>query len=269
VDELLAASVNPLVGRQAELASLRSALAGARLVTVTGAGGVGKTRLALAALEGHGGRVVMVELAAVLEPALLTAFVLAAGGVRSQPGADLSDTLARGLAGRQTVLLLDNCEHVRDEAASLCARLLLAAPELRIMATSRAPLEVPGETTFELSPLSLGPGGDAVALFVDRGRRSSRSFTCDRESLAAIEVLCAELDGLPLAIELAAARTRMLDVRQISADLGYRLDVLAAGGMTFRVTVRCAHQCSGAPACCQRPSASCSSVCRCLPVDGS
>ncbi len=229
MDELLAASVNPLVGRQAELASLRSALAGTRLVTVTGAGGVGKTRLALSALEGCGGRVVMVELTAVLEPALLTAFVLAAAGVRSQPGADLSGTLARGLAGRRTVLLLDNCEHVRDEAASLCARLLLAAPELQILATSRVPLDVPGETTFELLPLSLGAGGDAVALFVDRGRRASRSFTGDEESLAAIEVLCAELDGLPLAIELAAARTRMLDIRQISADLGRRLDLLAGG----------------------------------------
>ena len=229
MDELLAASVNPLVGRQAELASLRSALAGTRLVTVTGPGGVGKTRLALAALEGYEGRVVMVELAALLEPAVLTAFVVATAGVRSQPGADPLDTLAMGLAGRQTVLLLDNCEHVRDEAASLCARLLLAPGELQILATSRVPLEVPGETTFELSPLSLGAGGDAVALFVDRGRRASRSFTCDRESLAAVEGLCAELDGLPLAIELAAARTRMLDIRQISADLGRRLDLLAGG----------------------------------------
>lgn len=229
MDELLAASVNPLVGRRAELASLRSALAGARLVTVTGPGGVGKTRLALAALEGQEGRVVTVELAAMLEPALLTAFVLAAAGVRSEPGVSVLDTLARDLAGRQTMLLLDNCEHVREEAASLCARLLLAAPELRILATSRVTLEIPGETTFELSPLSLGAGGDAVALFVDRASRASRSFAPDREALAAIEGLCAELDGLPLAIELAAARTRMLDIGQISAELRRRLDLLAGG----------------------------------------
>jgi predicted ATPase/DNA-binding CsgD family transcriptional regulator len=229
VDELLAASVNPLIGRQAELASLRAALAAARLVTVTGPGGVGKTRLALAALEGHRDRVVTAELVAVLEPAQLVAFVLAACGVRPQPGADVFETLASSLMGRRTVLLLDNCEHVREEAASVCAGLLLAAPELHIVATSRVPLEVPGEATFELAPLSLGAGGDAVALFVDRARRASRFFVCDDEALSTVEGLCAELDGLPLAIELAAARTRMLDIGQISADLGRRLDLLAGG----------------------------------------
>ncbi len=229
MNELLAAAVSPLVGRDRELAALRKARDGARLVTVTGPGGVGKTRLALAALEGRSGRVVAAELAAVIEHELLTASVLAAAGVPPQPGADLFETLARSLSERPTVLLLDNCEHLRGDAAALCARLLLAAPGLRILATSRVPLGVPGERTFELSPLSLGAGGEAVALFLDRARRASRSFECDRETLASIERLCGELDGLPLAIELAAARTRLLDVERIATDLRRRLDLLAGG----------------------------------------
>jgi predicted ATPase/DNA-binding NarL/FixJ family response regulator len=229
VHELLAAGLSPLVGREVELEALRRALGEARLVTLIGPGGVGKTRLALAALEGWRGDTVAVELAAVTEPDRVPGSVLAAAGVRQETGVDPAQTLADRLAGSERILLLDNCEQVRETVAALCGRLLTAAPQLRVLATSRIPIGVPGEQAFELAPLSLGPEGDAVRLFLDRAGRASRAFTADNEVRAQVEKLCAELDGLPLAIELAAARTRVLDVRRIALDLERRLDMLGGG----------------------------------------
>lgn len=228
--ELLATELSPLVGRQSELAALGATLAEARLVSITGPGGVGKTRLALAVIDGAPGDAVKSSLAAVTEPELLVGAVIDAAGIRPEPGIDELATLTAGLAGREAVVLLDNCEQLREATAELCAELLGAVADLRLLVTSRMALGIPGEVTFELPPLSLGADGDAVALFLDRAHRASRGFSTDARTREHIAELCHDLDGLPLAVELAAARTRFLSVEQIATDLARRLDLLADGG---------------------------------------
>ena len=224
MEELVAVSLSPLVGRERDLAELRGALQQAQLVTVTGPGGVGMTRLALAAVPPA--RRAALGTTPAEEPAVLA--VLAALGGRPEPGIDPVLTIATLVSEPGTVLLLDNCEHLHDAVAELCGALLGLVPELRILATSRFALGVPGELVFELTPLSLGIDGDAVRLFVDRARRASRGFAIDDEATDEIAQLCAALDGLPLAIELAAARTRMLSVEQITADLAAGLDMVSS-----------------------------------------
>jgi predicted ATPase/DNA-binding CsgD family transcriptional regulator len=226
VRELLARNLSPLVGRESELRALRAALSESQIVTVTGPGGVGKTRLALASIGDADPPPLNVELGAIREPGLVVSAVMEAASVRPESGVAPLSTLVAALAQQRRVLLLDNCEHLRDGVAQLCAELLHALPELRILLTSRVILGVPGETGFELAPLSLGKEGDAVALFIDRARRASRSFEADADTVA---TLSAALDGLPLAIELAAARTKLFDVERIAADLARRLDLLAGG----------------------------------------
>lgn len=239
MEELVAAELSPLVGRDAEIVELRRRLAGPGLVTVTGPGGVGKTRLALAAVAGATPAATTVELATV-EPAtvelatvtdadVLAVAILARVGRQRESGVDPLATLAASLEDGGRVLLLDNCEHLLEAVRELCGRLLRSAPALRILATSRTRLELPGEETFELAPLSLGSDGDAARLFLERAGRASRAFSADAESLVQIARLCEELDGLPLAIELAAARTRMLDLTRIANDLERRLDLTGGG----------------------------------------
>lgn len=219
--------LSPLIGREREIAELRDTLGSARLVTVTGPGGVGKTRLALAALDSAVEESAAVELAPIDRPEAVPYAVLAALGARAEPGVEPLAALSANLADHRLTLLLDNCEHIRSAAAELCERLLLDAPEVRVLATSQVPLGVPGEVTFELAPLALGVDSEAVRLFVDRARRARRSFSTDPETVEHIATLCAQLDGLPLAIELAAARTRVLDVERIAGDVGRRLDMLS------------------------------------------
>jgi predicted ATPase/DNA-binding CsgD family transcriptional regulator len=236
--ELTIARLSPMIGRRAELASLRAALRSARLVTVTGPGGVGKTRLALAALEagpgassdGSAASSAAIELASLADGGAIAERVLGVLGGRVEAGVEPVEALVAHLNSQPMTILLDNCEHLRRDAARLCERLLLGASEVRVLATSREPLGVAGEVVFALEPLSLGGSGDAVALFLDRAARASRTFTAGPEALATIAGLCAQLDGLPLAIELAAARTRVIELERIATDLARRLDFLGDAG---------------------------------------
>ena len=237
-----APALTSFVGRAAAVREVAGLLAQYRLVTVTGPGGSGKTRLAGEVAKPESGRfadgVWLAELAAVRDPAQIPAVVAAALGVRGQPGVPTGEALARVLARRQLLLILDNCEHVIGAAAGLCAGLLSACDELRVLATSREPLRVAGEARYRLAPLTL-PGPDdptdvavmseAVALFVDRARRADARFTLDRETGSAVARLVARLDGMPLAIELAAARVEALGVTQLLDRLDDRFELLAGG----------------------------------------
>ena len=191
-------------------------------MTVTGPGGVGKTRLAAEVARGLAGRfadgVCLVELAAVPEGALVSAAVAVALGVRQAPGMSIVESLAAVLARQQLLVLLDNCEHVLGAAAELCGMLLPLADDIRVLATSREPLGLTGEARYRLPPLGLpapGPAADvggsaAVALFADRARQADPHFVLSAETGPVVAQLVQHLDGMPLAIELAAARVEAL-----------------------------------------------------------
>ena len=228
------------IGRAGPVDEVARLLGQYRLVTVTGPGGAGKTRLAGEVAERVAGRfadgVWLAELATVGDPALVASVVAAALGVREQAGLPAADALARVLARQQLLLVLDNCEHVIGAAAALCAGLLAACDDVRVLATSREPLAVAGEARYRLGPLALpGPdaadvaGFEAVALFADRARRAEAGFVLDGESGPVVALLVARLDGMPLAIELAAARAEALGVAQLLDRLDDRFGLLAAG----------------------------------------
>jgi predicted ATPase/class 3 adenylate cyclase/DNA-binding CsgD family transcriptional regulator len=227
------------VGRAGPVREVAGLLGECRLVTVTGPGGVGKTRLAGAVARQVAGRfadgVWLVELAPVGDPVLVPAVVAAALGVRGQPGVSAAEALAGVLARLQLLLVLDNCEHVIGGAAELCGGLLAAADDLLILATSREPLAVAGEARYRLGPLAVpGPderaeGAEAVALFADRARRADPRFAVDEQTGPAVARLVARLDGMPLAIELAAARVEALGVAQLADRLDDSLALLAGG----------------------------------------
>jgi predicted ATPase/DNA-binding SARP family transcriptional activator len=237
------APLSSFVGRAADLDALGRLVASSRLVTVVGPGGAGKTRLAheIGMRRQADEDVWMVELAALGDPAAITDAVILALGVADRSivgGANLADDgaasafdrVADHIDGRPTVLLLDNCEHVVSEAARVAEGLLRACPSLRIIATSREALAVGGETLWPIPPLSRS---DATALFLDRaaavGGLDSEPGDGD---VTAIDELCRRLDGLPLAIELAAARTRALPVQQLAARLDDRFRLLTGGART-------------------------------------
>ena len=179
----------------------------------------------------------LAELAPVQDPALVEAVVAAALGVREQPGVPLAEVLARALSRRQLLLVLDNCEHVIGAAAELCAGLLAACDDVRVLATSREPLRIAGEARYRLGPLSLpdgdapadASGSEAVALFADRARQADPGFVLDEATRPAVARLVARLDGMPLAIELAAARVEALGVGQLADRLDDRFGLLTAG----------------------------------------
>ena len=211
---------------------------------MTGPGGAGKTRLAGEVAERVAGRfadgVWLVELETVRDPAQVAAAVAAALRVRQQPGVPAAEALARVLARRQLLLVLDNCEHVIDAAAGLCAGLLSAADDVRVLATSREPLRAVGEARYRLAPLALPDpdkpddaagvaGCEAVALFVDRARRVDVGFALDARTGPVVARLVARLDGMPLAIELAAARVEAVGVAQLLDLLDDRFGLLVAG----------------------------------------
>jgi predicted ATPase/DNA-binding CsgD family transcriptional regulator len=211
-----------------------------RLVTVTGPGGVGKTRLAGEVARQVAGRFAdgawLAELAPVADPARVAAAVAAALRVRERPGIPAAAALERVLSRQQLLLVLDSCEQVIGAAAALCAELLAACDEVRILATSREPLRVAGETRYRLAPLSVpGPddtdfgGSEAVALFADRARRADAHFVLDGETGPLVGRLVARLDGMPLAIELAAARVETLGVAQLLDRIDDRFTLLTAG----------------------------------------
>jgi predicted ATPase/DNA-binding SARP family transcriptional activator len=227
----LPAESTTLVGRQHELDRIARLLASPtpRLVTLTGTGGSGKSRLALRAAAqqqtAFPGRVFMIALAPVAGPELVIPAIAEALGVPETGGRSLLDSLATHLAHRDTLLVLDNFEHVLDAAADVSA-LLAACPPLRIIATSRVPLRVKAEHEFEVPPLERDP---AVELFAERAREIRHDFTVGSANAGHVAQLCARLDGLPLAIELAAARVRLLTPEAMLARMEHRLDLLTTG----------------------------------------
>jgi predicted ATPase len=237
------------VGRGSELAALRQQLVAHRLVTLVGMGGCGKTRMAAQAaadaLDAYPDGVWLVELASLSEPSLVEQQLATVLGIREAaaggPGAwTLTDRLVDHLAAHRTLVLLDNCEHLVAACAALAARLVGACPELTVLATSREPLGVAGEVTVGVPPLAVPDSPDpaqisnveAVRLFVDRAEMAVPSFELTADNAAAVMSICRRLDGIPLAIELAAARTRALTPQQLDARLGDRFRLLAGGSRT-------------------------------------
>ncbi|WP_406738216.1 winged helix-turn-helix domain-containing protein [Streptomyces sp. NBC_00853] len=226
------------VGREPELAALRGDLARLRLVTLTGPGGSGKTRLAEHAAAAHPEAGWIVELARLDQPAAVPGAVLSALGLRESSlvtrepptpaGTDPTARIVEHCAHRSLLLVLDNCEHVIGAAAELAERLLTHCPGVRILATSREPLGVPGETVRPVEPL---PPDPAHQLFADRGAAARPGFS-PTDDPAAVAEICTRLDGLPLAIELAAARLRLLTPRQIADRLDDRFRLLTSGART-------------------------------------
>jgi non-specific serine/threonine protein kinase len=215
-----------------------------RLITVTGAGGVGKTRLAeevtrRAASEFADGAW-MIELATVREPALVPVAVATALGIRQAPGISITDTLTASLAQRQLLLILDNCEHVLDAVTQFCDALLTYADDVRILCTSREPLGLAAEARYRLAPLALpdrnNPGeaesSEAVTLFADRARQLDPRFRLDDDSRGTVIRLVQRLDGIPLAIELAAARIESLGLAQLVSRLDDRFHLLVNANRT-------------------------------------
>jgi len=234
-------ALTSFVGRAGPVSEVAVLLDRDRLVTVTGPGGAGKTRLAGEVANQVAGRfadgVWLAELAPVRDPALVPAVVAAALGVREQPGLPAAGALARVLAQRQLLLVLDNCEHVIGAAAELCAGLLAACDDVRVLATSREPLRVAGEARYRLGPLTLpdpndmahAAGSEAVALFADRARQADPRFVLDGQVGPVVARLVRRLDGMPLAIELAAARVEALGVRQLLDRIDARFVLLDGG----------------------------------------
>jgi predicted ATPase/DNA-binding CsgD family transcriptional regulator len=235
------AALTSFVGRAGAVDDVAAELAEYRLVTVTGPGGAGKTRLAGEVARQVAGRfadgVWLAELAAVRDPAQVAAVVATALGVRNMPSVAAADALAHALAGRQLLLVLDNCEHVIGAAAELCGRLLLGADDVRVLATSREPLRIAGEARYRLAPLTLADPeylesareSEAVTLFADRARQADRGFALDETTGPIVAQLVARLDGMPLAIELAAARVDALGVAQLLDRIDDRFGLLADG----------------------------------------
>jgi len=231
---------NSFVGREEDLDELRKLLSISRMVTLTGPGGIGKTRLALRALALTASEfpdgVCYVELADLTNPDLVVARVASSAGVAEEHGRPLLDTLADALRLRGLLLALDNCEHLLDACAEVCHRLLASSAELRLLATSREPLRVAGEAVWPVPPLPFAPSGRspgaAVQLFSERARAAAPDFTLTPENAGVVAQLCRSLEGIPLAIELAAARARTLTVDQIRMRVADRFALLTLGDRT-------------------------------------
>jgi predicted ATPase/DNA-binding CsgD family transcriptional regulator len=237
----LPAELSSLVGRAAEIAAVLKRLRAARVITLTGPGGCGKTRLALRvaalAADGFEDGARLVELASLTDPALVPASVAEALGVPERDAADPLEAILRALAGRELLVVLDNCEHVLGMAGQVVVMLAGQCPGVRILATSRERLDVPGELVFPVPPLGLPEDGSAGALaaseagrlFVARARAASPAFTLTDGNSAAVAEVCSRLDGMPLAIELAAARCPALGPAQLAARLEGHPGLLSGG----------------------------------------
>jgi predicted ATPase/class 3 adenylate cyclase len=262
----LPVQLTSFIGREWEMAEVKRLLATTRLLTLTGTGGCGKTRLALQigaeSLSDYADGVWCVELAALSDPSLAPQAVASALGVREEPNRPILSTLSDHLRSKSLLLILDNCEHLVTACAQVAETLLRTCPNLRVLATSREALNVMGETTWRVPSLSLPdlkqwsmvngqwsmPSAmtqyDAVRLFVERARASRPDFAMTGQNASAVVQLCHRLDGIPLAMELAAARVRALSVEQIEARLGDRFALLTSGNrmalprhQTLRATI--------------------------------
>ena len=228
----LPTQINSFVGRHQEMEAVKALLSVHRLVTLTGAGGAGKTRLSLQVaadlLEQHEDGIFFVEMAALSDSSLLPQAIASAVGVREEPGRALLETLSGYLRTKRLLLLLDNCEHLVNAAANLTQTLLQSCPSLQVLATSREALNVPGEKIWRVPSLA---GPDAMRLFVERARLHGE-FVLNRGNSEAVTQVCSRLDGIPLALELAAARVKMLSPAQIASRLDDRFRLLTGGSRT-------------------------------------
>lgn len=242
----LRVQLTSFIGREREMADVRQLLSSARLVTLLGSGGAGKTRLALQVaadlLEAYADGVWLIELAPISDPALVPQTVASTLGLR-EPARQAADSLVDFLQSKSLLLVMDNCEQVLAATADLCALLLRRCPRLRILATSRETLGIAGETSYRVPSLSLPdpqhlPSPEtmnqfaAIRLFVERTVLYQPAFRVTTGNLKAITELCRRLDGIPLAIELAAARIKVLTVEQIAARLDDRFRLLTGGTRT-------------------------------------
>ncbi|WBB60488.1 LuxR C-terminal-related transcriptional regulator [Streptomyces sp. WMMC500] len=235
----LPAEATSFVGRRQELALLDACLRQARLVTLTGPGGVGKTRTAVRGAHRLRSRfpdgVTLVPLSALADPRLLPNTVAAALDLPEQTALPAEDALAAYLKDKTALLILDTCEHLVDASAVLAEELLRAAPQLHVVATSRQPLDVAGEHILPIPPLAVadsGPADDALQLFTDRAAAAVPGFTVDDDNRADVLALCRRLDGIPLAIELAVSRLRVLSPEEMLNRLDHRFQLLTGGRRT-------------------------------------
>jgi predicted ATPase len=239
--------VTPLLGRDEVVAEVEALIAKAPLVTLVGTGGVGKTRVALQAgadvLDGSGDGVWFVELAPLSDPGLVAGTIASTLGLREQPERPVLETLLRYLKNRRMLLILDNCEHVIAETARIAEAILRDCPEVRLLATSREALRITGEHPYRMPSLAVPPDGSAltaadavhhgaVALFAQRAAISDARFSLNDENAPVVGEIVRRLDGIPLAIELAAARVRVLTLPQIAKKLDERFAVLTGGSRT-------------------------------------
>jgi len=242
----LPVQLTSFVGRDQELAEVKKLLQDTHMLTLTGPGGTGKTRLALQlaanVLETFSNGVWLVELAPLTDPMLVTQTIASMLGVREQPGRTILDALTDYVRAKNMLLILDNCEHLIEVCAKLADSLLRAAPRLKILATSREALGIAGETAYrvpslplpspQLHDLNVLAQNDCVHLFVDRALAAYPSFRIKEKNASAVADICRRLDGIPLAIELAAARTKVFPPEEIAARLDDRFKLLTGGSRT-------------------------------------
>jgi predicted ATPase/DNA-binding CsgD family transcriptional regulator len=230
----LPVQLTSFVGRSLQMDELRPEIVGNRLVTLTGAGGAGKTRLAIEVAgqmtSYFSDGIWYADLAPVTHPVVVPITVARAFGLPDQPGRSITDTLLSFVRERQILLVLDNCEHLLEASAALVSELLAACPNVTILATSREPLSVPGEVSWQVPSLSLAD--EAVELFSDRARRARPDFVVSEDNTQTVADICRRLDGMPLAIELAAARVRSLSLDEIVGSLHDRFRLLTGGART-------------------------------------
>jgi len=241
--------VTSLVGREEELAAVRGLLGTTRLLTLTGSGGAGKTRLALQVgadvLDEYADGVWLVELAAVTDERLVPQVAATALGLREEPGRPIVETLLDAVRAKRLLLILDNCEHLVRASGELAERIIGSCPDVRVLATSREVLGAAGEVTWRVPSLALPPTGEglaprvetvsqyaAVRLFIERAESVLPGFAVTNDSAPAVAEICWRLDGIPLAIELAAARVNVLSTEQILARLDDRFRLLTGGRRT-------------------------------------
>jgi predicted ATPase/DNA-binding CsgD family transcriptional regulator len=238
----LPAQVSSFIGRDVELAEVRRLLAGSRLVTLTGTGGAGKTRLALQAaaalVDNAGDGVWFADLAPLHDPGLVAVIVANVLGIRQEPGRPAVDTLVAAVGGRSLLVLLDNCEHLISACAKVADALMRSCPNLTLLATSREPLGIDGEQVYRIPSMATPAEGDdtqaiqsceAVRLFEDRAGAQGVRLAWDGPAAGVTGRICRRLDGIPLAIELAAARLRVMPAAELEARLDERFALLTGG----------------------------------------